>query len=55
MMKLGARRGVAEFKNVFQSVLLRGANSFVPSGHEFFSSDRLISKQFTHFTTGPGE
>jgi len=55
MIQLGARNGVAEARNVFQSDLLLGEKSLVPAGQLFFSSDLRTSLQFTHFTNGPAE
>merc|ERR1719453_1856786 len=55
MIQFGARRGCAEEMNVFQSWRDLGEKSLVPSGQLLLSCVRRMSKQFTHFTTGPGE
>jgi hypothetical protein len=55
MIQFGARRGLADFKKLSQSWRLCGEKSFVPEGQLVFSVDFDTSKQFTHFTTAPGE
>merc|ERR1719162_31407 len=55
MIQCGCRRGAAEAKNVFQSALVAGEKTLVPSGQLFLSFDLRASMQLVHFTTGPGE
>ena len=54
-IQFGARRGEADLRKVSQSWRLRGEKSFVPPGQLFLAFAFDTSKQFEHFTKGPGE
>jgi len=55
MMKFGARRGLAEMMNVFQSARDRGEKIFIPFGQLFFSRDFDTFKHCSHFAKRPAE
>jgi len=55
MIQLGARNGVAEARNVFQSDLLLGEKSLVPAGQLFFCVVLRTSRHCWHLKSTPAE
>jgi len=54
MIQFGLLKGLAEDKNVFQSLAEAGENSLVPSGQLFFCLLLDTLRQFLHFNNVPG-
>jgi hypothetical protein len=55
MIQLGARRGTAEERKVFQSALDAGEKIFIPFGQLFFWVDLYTVVHSVHFTRIPAE
>jgi hypothetical protein len=54
-IQFGARRGVAEERNVFQSALVDGEKIFIPVGQLFFWVDLYTVVHSEHLTRSPAE